>query len=391
MMKLLFISPSFYPATFYGGPIFLNRTLCEALSRRDGIEVQVLTTDADGPHRRIDLKSVEGDPKQEFAVKYCRRHLQPDISVTLLARLPGMIRRADVVHLNGAYCFTTLPALLLCRVMKKPVVWSTLGALQRWPGARRERAKQVFERICSAVCEPERVVMHVASGEEQDESRLRITKVQSVVIRYGTSVPVLNDERKTRGPILRLLYLGRLHPIKAIENLLSAMIQTRANTSLDICGEGEPAYEALLRTRVAELGLGERVQFHGAVKGAAKEIRFREADICMVPSFKESFGAVVTESLARAVPVIASQGTPWQEMEQIGCGLWVSNEPASLARAIDQGAIMPLGEMGMRGREWMKREFSWDHTTAKFLDLYRSLLMEPQSDDCKVIADPKAA
>jgi glycosyltransferase involved in cell wall biosynthesis len=390
-MKLLFISPSFFPATFYGGPIFLNRTLCQALSGREGIEVQVLTTDADGPHRRIDLRSVEGDPKQKFAVHYCRRHLHPDISVTLLARLPGMIRRADVVHLNGVYCFTTLPALLLCRVMKKPVVWSTLGALQRWPGARRARAKQIFERICSALCEPERVVMHLASGEEENESRLRITRIGSVIIRYGTCVPVLNQEWNMRGPTLRLLYIGRLHPIKGIENLLRAMIEARANTSLDICGEGEPSYEALLRTRVAELGLGERIHFHGAVTGAAKEIRFREADICMVPSFKESFGAVVTESLARAVPVIASQGTPWREVERIGCGLWVNNEAANLACAIDQAATMPLAEMGMRGREWMQREFSWDHTTAKLLDLYRSLLREPQSDDCKVIADPKAA
>jgi len=190
---------------------------------------------------------------------------------------------------------------------------------------------------------------------------------------------------------LRLLYIGRLHPIKGLENLLHAMITATANTTLDICGEGEPSYDALLRSRVAELGLGERVRFHGAVTGSEKEIRFREADICVVPSFKESFGAVVTESLARAVPVIAGQGTPWREVERVGCGMWVSNEPAGLARAIDQAAAMPLGEMGMRGREWMKRDFSWDHTAAKILDLYRSLLVEPQSEDCKVIADPKAA
>jgi glycosyltransferase involved in cell wall biosynthesis len=69
----------------------------------------------------------------------------------------------------------------------------------------------------------------------------------------------------------------------------------------------------------------------------------------------------------------------------------VSNEPASLARAVDQAATMPLGEMGMRGREWMKHDFSWDNTTTKLLDLYRSLLMEPQSENCQVIADSRAA
>jgi glycosyltransferase involved in cell wall biosynthesis len=390
-MKLLFISPSFYPATFYGGPSFLNRRMCEALSQHDDVDLKVLTTDADGPRRRIDLTSVAGGRTHGFAVIYCRRQLKPDISFTLLARLPGMIRRADVVHLNGVYSFTTLPALVLCRVMKKPVVWSTLGALQRWPGVRRGRAKRIFETACDELCEPGRVVIHVASIEEENESRLRITHAGRMVIRYGTDVPALDRDYRARGPALRLLYLGRLHPIKGIENLLPAMSQAMARTTLDICGEGEPSYEALLRSRVVELGLGERVRFHGAVSEAAKEVRFREADICVVPSFKESFGAVVTESLARAVPVITSMGTPWQEIEKIGCGLWVSNEPASLARAVDQAATMPLGEMGMRGREWMKHDFSWDNTTTKLLDLYRSLLMEPQSENCQVIADSRAA
>ena len=387
-MKLLFISPSFYPATFYGGPVVLNRTLCEVLSHCDGLALQVLTTDADGPDRRIDLKPAEAERKPAFAIDYCRRHLQPDISFSLLARLPGMIQRAEVVHLNAVYSFTTLPVLMLCRVMKKPVVWSTLGALQRWPGARRARAKRLFELACRAICEPERTVMHVASRAEESESRLRIREVSCVVVPYGTCIPLLsgerlNGERKAPGHELRLLYIGRLHPIKGIENLLQAMVEAATRTTLDICGEGEPSYEALLLTRVAELGLAARVRFHGAVTGRAKELRFHEADICVVPSFKESFGAVVTEALARAVPVIASQGTPWQELERIGCGLWVGNEPATLAGAIDQAATMPLGEMGLRGREWMSRDFSWDHTSAKMLELYRSLVTEEQSKDCE--------
>jgi glycosyltransferase involved in cell wall biosynthesis len=388
-MKLLFISPSFYPATFYGGPAFLNRALCDGLSQYDGVEVQVLTTDADGPHRRINPESTESNPIP-YAVNYCRRHLQPDISFSLLARLPAAIRRADVVHLNAVYSFSTLPTLALCRMMKKPVVWSTLGALQRWSGATRARAKQNFERACNAVCEPESMIMHVASSEEEKESRRRITRVPCIIIRYGTSVPSLNDERQRRPPSLRLLYIGRLHPIKGIENLLRALTETRVDSTLDICGEGDRSFEALLRSRVAELGLTERVRFHGEVTGSAKEIRFREADICVVPSFKESFGAVVTESLARAVPVIVSRGTPWQEVERVGCGLWVSNEPASLAGAIDHAASLPLNEMGMRGREWMKRDFSWDQTTAQLLDLYRSLLMKSQSAAHKIVADPKA-
>ena len=112
-MKVLFISPSFYPATYYGGPLFLNQTMCESLSQSDDIQLQVLTTDADGPLRRIDLSGVESDQKRNFAVHYCRRTIQPDISLNLLARLPRMISciernldatwRADEFSIEGKH------------------------------------------------------------------------------------------------------------------------------------------------------------------------------------------------------------------------------------------------------------------------------------------------
>jgi len=262
--------------------------------------------------------------------------------------------------------------------MRKPVLWSTLGALQRWRGTRRERLKHIFERACDVFCEAERVVLHAASDEEEIESRHRIKNVSSILIRYGTFVP--NGYRKRAVPDgpPRLLFIGRLDPIKGIENLLRAMTLTKANVTLAICGEGDAAYEALLRSRVSEFGLENRVRFHGTVIGEEKERRFREADICAVPSFKESFAAVVAESLVRAVPVIASQCTPWRELQEIGCGLWVGNEAEELAQAIDQAATMPLIEMGIRGREWMKRDFSWDYIAAKLIQTYRSLIDDRQ-------------
>jgi len=251
--------------------------------------------------------------------------------------------------------------------------------------------KRIFERACDALCEAERVVLHAASDEEEFESRRRINNVSSIVIPYGTCVPNLDHERVTHDGPLGLLFIGRLDPIKGIENLLRAMTLTKAGVTLAVCGEGDAAYEGLLRLRVSEFGLESRVRFHGTVVAEAKERCFREADICVVPSFKESFGAVVTEALARAVPVIASRGTPWQQLEELGCGLWVGTEAEDLAQALDRAATMPLTEMGRRGREWMKRDFSWDRTAAKLIQTYRNLIDGRQHEDLKVIADPKAA
>lgn len=390
-MKVLFVSPSFFPATYYGGPTVLNQELCQALAKCPDVELEVLTTDSDGPHRRIDSVAANSGSDQSFAVQYCRRHFQPDIALGLLARLPQMVGRADIVHLHGVYCFTTIPTLALCSLLRKPVVWSASGALQRWESASHSKSKLVFEKLCDAFCKANRVVLHTASETERLESQRRLKNVSENVIAFGVSFSGSEPIKTANTRPMRLLFIGRLHPIKGLENLLLAMRQARTVTSLAICGEGDQKYEMKLRSLVNELGLGNRVQFLGPVSGPAKERQFQEADLCIVASFKESFGAVVTESLARAVPVIASRGTPWQAVEEVGCGLWVGNEPEALAQAIDRAASMPLRDAGLRGREWIRKEFSWDKSAARFIETYRSLIESSRRQKVTAVGAPKTA
>jgi glycosyltransferase involved in cell wall biosynthesis len=75
------------------------------------------------------------------------------------------------------------------------------------------------------------------------------------------------------------------------------------------------------------------------------------------------------------VPVIASRGIPWQRIEEIGCGLWVNNDPEELARAIDRAAKMPLPAMGLNGHAWMQREYSWREVAEEMCDVYRRMTL----------------
>jgi glycosyltransferase involved in cell wall biosynthesis len=279
-----------------------------------------------------------------------------------------------VVHLNAVYSFTTIPTLALCRLFRKPLMWSTMGALQRWQGTTRKKNKARWERICNSLCDPASVVMHVTSEEERVESLEKISNASALILRNGIDIPDPENRASHRPDgVLRLLYLGRLHPIKGIENLLQATARVRTRVHLSICGEGDAEYETRLRVMVEHLGLTRIVSFRGRVDGELKEQQFREADLCVAPSFKEAFCTVALEAMARALPVIVGRGLPWSRVEEIGCGLWVSNEPGELAAAIDRAATMPLAEMGQRGRAWMEREFSWQPIAEEMIEAYKRL------------------
>jgi glycosyltransferase involved in cell wall biosynthesis len=104
---------------------------------------------------------------------------------------------------------------------------------------------------------------------------------------------------------LRLLYIGRLDPIKGIDILCDAVIESGlSNITLDIVGDG--LYGKAL---IEKFGQEKNIYFHGPkFRESEKEDFFLNADVVIVPSIvPEVFGIVITEAYAYGKPVIASK------------------------------------------------------------------------------------
>lgn len=104
----------------------------------------------------------------------------------------------------------------------------------------------------------------------------------------------------------------------------------------------EPELVHRLRDRLAGAGLSERVRLAGPLTGPALDAAYAAADLLVLPSRGETYGMVVTEALARGVPVLATEvgGLP----EALGRapdgdlpGLLVPpDDPAALAGALSR-------------------------------------------------------
>ena len=370
-MKILHVSPSFYPTTAYGGTIRSSYGLCRGLANL-GCDIRVLTTDTDGIGRNLDVPNDRDVSFDGMRVRYCHKLLRNSVSLDLLRVIREYVEWADVVHLIAVYSFPTFPTLSHCRLLRKPLVWSPRGSLQRWDGTTRRGTKFLWERACQMLALKEKLILHATSEDEAMQTQLRFPGVRIVIVRNGVEVP--EQVQKTEpADVLRIAYLGRLHPIKGIENLLDACKLLESNVGpwrLRIAGSGDRDYADSLRLKAAELSLQHRVEFVGEVAGERKHDFFANADLLVAPSYVENFGMVIAEALALGIPVMAAKGTPWAGLEAHGCGLWVENNPQSLAEAIRRIATMPLKEMGQRGRCWMQREFSWDIVSRQMLNAF---------------------
>jgi glycosyltransferase involved in cell wall biosynthesis len=375
-VKILQVTPSFYPASYWGGPSESVYGLSRALASSS--EIRVLTTDTSGP-RVADRLSVDSFPviyPEGFQVYYCRKRAGVATAPSLFWWIWPLVRWADVVHLTAVYSFPTLPTLIACRLLGKPLVWSPRGTLQRWQGSKRRKLKGLWEALCRLFTSKINSVGHFTSEEELKQSRGRLNVSGVLCVPNGIKVPAcIERQPRLKGLPLKILYLGRLDRIKGIENLLNAIALLEQGAAvLQICGSGEKNYESSLKSLARELRLDAKVEFVGHVDGDQKEAVLQWADLMIVPSHQESFGMVVVEALARSLPVIASKGTPWAGLEHNGCGLWIEGSPEGIADAIRRAAEMDLIQMGRRGREWVVREFSWESVSARMLAAYANLV-----------------
>ena len=107
-----------------------------------------------------------------------------------------------------------------------------------------------------------------------------------------------------------ILFVGRIEPLKGIDQLLKAMtyLKNGQRPKLVIIGGDEHSQYELERLQklARALQVQDSVTFLGLVKQERMPYLYSAADVCVVPSYYESFGLVALESLACGTPVVAT-------------------------------------------------------------------------------------
>jgi len=108
----------------------------------------------------------------------------------------------------------------------------------------------------------------------------------------------------------RLLCVGAVVPAKGHDVLLEALARVPATGwTLECVGtlERDPAFVDRLRRGAQDLGLSGRVRFSGVLVGTALDDAYARADLLVTASRGETYAMVVTEALARGIPVVATR------------------------------------------------------------------------------------
>lgn len=168
--------------------------------------------------------------------------------------------------------------------------------------------------------------------------------------------------------IPRVVFFGHATHLKGIDLVADAVARLAASERrLALTVIGPDAVVGASRTGHERLrqrltGLEDKVDLHlpGMLRGAALRAAVQEAEVCVVPSRRETFGLVFAESLAWGLPTVASDIPAFRELgcDGVDCLLFRSGDADALASAIarildEPGLAETLSRAGIAAaRRW---------------------------------------
>lgn len=373
-MKIFFCIAYFYPSQ-KGGPANSIYWLAKALQNK-GVQHTVVATDAGIQKNTIPVdRWIETEAGSVIYKKENNYIFWPKL-ITESAR---QVSKSDIIHLTSLFAFPSLMIAILSVLQRKKIVWSPRGELDdqaliysSW------KKKPVLFLVKHFLANT--VTFHGTSAEETKHilrtfgTHTRIIEIPNLI-----ELPKLIDRKP--GKHGYLLFIGRIHPIKALDHLIQSLSKSHqflaSSFTLLIAGNAEDEYKSVLQRLIDNLNLQNRVKFIGQVEGEAKQLLFAEAYFTILPSHTENFGNVVVESLAQATPVIASTGTPWEILNESKAGYWVDNQVSALSLCIDH--IISLKSEEYKAMRWNARQlceskFDIDKNIDKWIGAYSSVL-----------------
>lgn len=134
-----------------------------------------------------------------------------------------------------------------------------------------------------------------------------------------------------------IAFLSRITRKKNLDFALQALSKCKSRIRFNIYGTiEEEEYWAECRQIIDQLPAHIEVAFHGALRPDQVGESLRQNSLFLFPTRGENYGHVIAEALAAGLPLLLSDQTPWNDIEEKGAG-WIRplTSPSAFAEVID--------------------------------------------------------
>lgn len=370
-MDVIHVVPSM--ALSAGGPPRSVGQLCDCLSHHSQVTLLTASESTDSIvtlSDQVKLVSIKAEHRSIFH-SLCR-----SVFFDELVKLYGL-GPIDVLHQHGIWLRCSHDSARFANKRNIPLVVAPRGMLEPWAMNNRKWKKRLAWGLYQRQDLNCVTAFHATALSEADSIRRLGFKQPIAVIPNGIVLPdsplpdrTVNSDLTNR----TVLFLSRINPKKGLLMLLDAWKMTApVGWCLRIAGNDDSNHLADVEKRIFELDLQGQVEVVGPLFGDAKKAAYRNADLFVLPSYSENFGIVIAEALGFGVPVLATTGCPWRDLEVEKCGWWVKPTVSGISEGLREAFnsdAKSLVKMGVRGRMLVENKYQWPGIVQRMIEFY---------------------
>lgn len=323
----------------------------------------------------------EGLPEETFE-KGFHIHRSPRIRTRYIG---GLIFWIDIIRtlqkikpdiVNAQSLYIAIPALVSKKILEIPyVVWGRGSDIYIPDRFIKLISKSVIKNADSvlALTQEMKRVMQVIYDRD-----IAVVPNGIDLKAYMAGPPALEEESHKK----RILFVGRLHPVKGVQYLLQAMMIVHVempDAKLTLVGDGEE--REYLENLTDSLGIRECVEFVGRIPHERIPDYMHRADVFVLPSLSESFGLVNLEAMACGLPVVATRVGGIPDIIENGVNGYLIDpmNHEQIAEAVlkllqDEASRKELSDNNRKEAE----KYRWNTVVATLEGVYQKSLRSPQ-------------
>ena len=357
--KILVIAPLFPPYWQFGGIVrSADAVVCELTAK---FHVHVIASALDDRWVKYQYRNLD---KNVVEVSYLPSRPPFHFSLRLIICILAAMKTCQAVYINGLWTWPGLVASAFSKACGKQLILAPRGMLLPPALVKKRGQKKLLAYFMKLLIDRPTSSLHWTSELEKDQSKHNFLRCNHFV---SPNVIVENDfwspiETPPTDNVLRIVYMGRIDPIKNLEILLSALVVARTAGlafELKIVGGGDSEYVASLQAFVHTNDLGKQVMFSGHLDGVARRKMIDDAHLLVLISKSENFGMAVAEALCRGRAVLLSQGVAIREYIEVADFCWVaeaneqdvSEKLIDVARAVHRPDFSPTWQAARMAAE----------------------------------------
>ena len=348
--RVLVLSGCYLPGFRGGGPMRSLANLVTTLS--DQFEFHIITLDRDRPGDQP-YAGIQVDQWQSVGLATVLYLPKKEVTVSRLGREVTALA-PQLIYLNGFFDPTFTLRCLIARKLRRmpdvPVLIAPLGDLSSGALEIRSAKKSLYVRLARIGGLYDGLAWQASTELERDDILRTLSHVRPDDVGVAADLtdagqheaPAREPGRTDAG--LRVCFLSRISPKKNLDYALRVLAQVTVPIEFTIAGPvDDQRFWAACQPLIAQLPPNVRASYAGEVHPSQVRSTLATQDLFFLPTRGENFGHVIYEALSTGVPVLISDQTPWNDLEERGVGWNVPlDSPAAFARVIEQASqVLP--------------------------------------------------